>query len=86
MTSNDIDRDGGIFLVSYSVESEGNGWFNFLNFADDSGPNSLLLKEQAEFKIILKTANDQTNIVVESLAGSPEDAEALISKINELLS
>jgi len=45
-----------------------------------------LLKEQAEFKIILKTANDQTNIVVESLAGSPEDAEALISKINELLS
>ena len=86
ITSNDIDRDGGIFLVSYSVESEGNGWFNFLNFADDSDPNSLLLKEQAEFKIILKTANDQTNIVVESLAGSPEDAEALISKINELLS
>jgi outer membrane protein assembly factor BamC len=84
--SNDIDRDGGIFLVSYSVESEGNNWFNFLNFADDSNSNSLLLKEQAEFKIILTTENEKTNIVVESLAGSPEDAEALISKINELLS
>ncbi len=86
ITSNDIDRDGGIFLVSYSVESERNSWFKFLNFSDNETSDSLLLKEQAEFKIILTTTNKKTNILVESLAGSLEDAEALISKINELLS
>ena len=86
ITSNDIDRDNGIFLVSYSVESEQKGWFSFLNFSDDEDDGSLLLGEAAEFKIILKTENDKTNIYVESLEGSSEDAEALISKINELLS
>ena len=35
ITSNDIDRNNGIFLVSYSVESEERGWFSFLNFNDD---------------------------------------------------
>jgi outer membrane protein assembly factor BamC len=86
ITSNDIDRDNGIFLVSYSVESENRGWFSFLNFRDDENNNSLLLGEEAEFKIILQTKNDKTNIIVESLLGSEEEAEALISKINELLS
>ena len=86
ITSNDIDREKGIFLVSYSVESESNGWFNFLNFSDEKSSDSLLLKEQAEFKIILTRADQKTNIFVESLSGSPEDAEALISTINELLS
>ncbi len=32
ITSNDIDRDNGIFLVSYSAESEKSSWFSFLNF------------------------------------------------------
>jgi uncharacterized lipoprotein len=84
--SNDIDRNNGIFLVSYSVESENKGWFSFLNFNDDQDDESLLLGEAAEFKIILKSKDDKTNIYVESLEGSNEDAEALISKINELLS
>ena len=35
ITSNDIDRDNGIFLVSYSVESESRSWFSFLNFNDE---------------------------------------------------
>ena len=86
ITSNDIDRNNGIFLVSYSVESEKKGWFSFLNFNDDQNNGSLLLGEAAEFKIILKSENNKTNIYVESLEGSNEDAEALISKINELLS
>jgi uncharacterized lipoprotein len=86
ITSNDIDRDNGIFLVSYSVESENRGWFSFLNFRDDENNNSLLLGEEAEFKIILQTIKGKTNIMVESLLGSEEEAEALISKINELLS
>ena len=86
ITSNDIDRNNGIFLVSYSVESEKKGWFSFLNFDDDQNDGSLLLGEAAEFKIILKSENNKTNIYVESLEGSNEDAEALISKINELLS
>jgi len=86
ITSNDIDRNNGIFLVSYSVESEKKGWFSFLNFNDNQDDGALLLGEAAEFKIILKSENDKTNIYVESLEGSSDDAEALISKINELLS
>ena len=85
ITSNDIDRDNGIFLVSYSAESESSSWFSFLNFNDDEGSESLLLGEAAEFKIILESKDKKTNILVESLEGSKEEAEALISKINELL-
>jgi len=86
IVSNDIDRNNGVFLVSYSVESESSSWFSLLNFRDDEKTDSLLLNEQAEFKIILETINGKTNIFVESLAGSQASAEALISKINELLS
>ena len=86
ITSNDIDRDNGVFLVSYSVESESSSWFSFLNFNNEENNDSLLLGESAEFKILLKSKNDKTNILVESLEGAKEEAEALISKINELLS
>ena len=86
ITSNDIDRDNGIFLVSYSAASEKNSWFSFLNFSDNKDTESLLLSEQAEFKIILKAIGNKTNISVLSLSDANEDAEALISKINELLS
>ena len=83
--SNDIDRENGIFLVSYSIESENDGWFSFLNFRSEDNDDVLLLGEEAEFKIILETKNEKTNIFVESLSGSRDEAEALISKINELL-
>ena len=86
ITSNDIDRQNGIFLVSYSIESENDGWFSFLNFRSEDNDDALLLGEEAEFKIILETKNEKTNIFVESLSGSRDEAEALISKINELLS
>jgi len=45
-----------------------------------------LLGEAAEFRILLESKNDKTNILVESLEGAKEEAEALLSKINELLS
>tara|TARA_Y100000748_G_scaffold174867_1_gene146300 strand:+ start:924 stop:1922 length:999 start_codon:yes stop_codon:yes gene_type:complete len=86
ITSNDIDRDNGVFLVSYSVESESSSWFSFLNFNNEENNDSLLLGESAEFRILLESKNDKTNILVESLEGVKEDAEALLSKINELLS
>ena len=86
ITSNDIDRDNGIFLVSYSAESEKSSWFSFLNFTDNENNDSLLLNEAAEFKIILTTKEGKTNILVKSLTGADEEAEQLISKINELLS
>ena len=72
--------------MSYSVESENKGWFSFLNFNDDRNDESLLLGEAAEFKILLESKNDKTNIFVESLDGEEEAAEDLLSKINELLS
>ena len=75
ITSNDIDRDNGE-----------EGWFSFLNFNNDENNTSLLLGEEAEFKIKLEVLNGKTNIYVEALDGSVEEAEALISKINELLS
>ena len=86
ITSNDIDRDNGIFFVSYALEKEEEGWFSFLNFNNDENDSSLLLGEEAEFKIKLEVLNGKTNIYVEALDGSKEEAEALISKINELLS
>jgi len=86
ITSNDIDRDNGVFLVSYSVESESSSWFSFLNFNNEENNDSLLLGESAEFRILLESKNDKTNILVESLEGAKEEAEALLSKINELLS
>ena len=86
ITSNDIDRDNGIFLVSYSVESDNRSWFSFLNFNDEEINDSLLLGESAEFRILLESKNNKTNIIVESLEGTKEEADALLSKINELLS
>ena len=86
ITSNDIDRDNGVFLVSYSVESESSSWFSFLNFNNEENNDSLLLGESAEFRILLESKNDKTNILVEALEGAQEEAEALLSKINELLS
>ena len=86
ITSNDIDRDNGIFLVSYSAESEKSSWFSFLNFTDNENNDSLLLNKAAEFKIILTTKEGKTNILVKSLTGANDEAEQLISKINELLS
>ena len=86
ITSNDIDRDNGIFLVSYSVESDSRSWFSFLNFNDEEINDSLLLGESAEFRIVLESKDDKTNIIVESLEGIKEEADSLLSKINELLS
>ena len=68
------------------METEEDGWFSFLNFNNDENNNSLLLGEEAELKIKLEVVNGKTNIYVEALDGSSEEAEALISKINELLS
>ena len=39
ITSNDIDRDNGLFFVSYAVETEEAGWFSFLNFKNDEKNN-----------------------------------------------
>tara|TARA_B100001287_G_scaffold246177_1_gene223991 strand:- start:677 stop:1678 length:1002 start_codon:yes stop_codon:yes gene_type:complete len=86
ITANDIDRDNGLFFVSYAMEKEEEGWFAFLNFNNDESNNSLMLGEEAEFKIKLEVFDGKTNIYVEALGGSKEEAEALISKINELLS
>ena len=68
------------------MEKEEEGWFSFLNFNNDENNNSLLLGEEAEFKVKLEVLNGKTNIYVEALDGSKEEAKALISKINELLS
>ena len=68
------------------METEEDGWFSFLNFNNEENNYSLLLGEEAEFKIKLEVLNGKTNIYVEALDGSSEEAEALISKINELLS
>ena len=53
---------------------------------DEEINDSLLLGESAEFRIVLESKDDKTNIIVESLEGTKEEADSLLSKINELLS
>ena len=58
--------------------------FDIINASAGSG-KTFALTQRILVKI-LKSKDDKTNIYVESLEGSNDDAEALISKINELLS
>ena len=71
-----------LFLITIYINSEilAN---SFLNFRSEDNDDALLLGEEAEFKIILETKNEKTNIFVESLSGSKDEAEALKTQLEE---
>ena len=58
---------------------------SFLNFASDVN-NAVALKEKSDYKIILKTTDNKTSISAVNLNEVDGSTEALLSKINELLS
>ena len=80
----DRDREEGYFLVSFDVKANQSSWFSFLNFASDD--NAVSLKGKSDYKIILKTIDNKTSISAENLNEVDGSTEALLSKINELLS
>lgn len=83
--TNDRNRDEGIFYVSYASEAKP-GFFSFLSFGKEENEEGLILGEEAAFEVQVKSSGVKTIITAKSLNGSIEDAETLLSKINESLS
>jgi len=86
IVSNDLDRSMGIFYVSYSSDEE-DGIFSFLGFGsskNDSNKNTF--NEDSQFIVTITEENNKTYVRAVSKNGKIEDAEELLSKINESLS
>ena len=82
--SNDRNREEGIFYVSLSAEQESNGSrFNPFSFLRRNPSEQIA---DPEYIIFVTRAGSKTLIKAESLAGSIEDAEDLLSILNESLS
>ena len=82
--ANDKDRSNGIFYVSYESEEE-EGFFSFLNFGRSKSRNITVFGD-AQFEVKISEKNNKTYVRAYSKDGKIEEAEELISKINESLS
>ena len=82
--ANDKDRSNGIFYVSYGSEGE-EGFFSFLNFGRSKSRNATVFGD-AQFEVKISEKNNKTYVRAYSKDGKIEEAEELISKINESLS
>ena len=85
VVTNDKDRSNGIFYVSYADNEEEKGIFSFLNFNKDNTSARASL-DGATFEVKITEKNNKTYVRAYSKDGKIEDAEKLISKINESLS
>ena len=85
VVTNDKDRSNGIFYVSYADNEEEKGIFSFLNFNRDN-TNARASLDGATFEVKITEKNNKTYVRAYSKDGKIEDAEKLISKINESLS
>ena len=86
IVSNDLDRSKGIFYVSYQNEEEG-GMFSFLGFGNSRNKeNRNTFNEDSQFIVTIIEENNKTYVRAVSKNGKIEDAEELLSKINESLS
>jgi len=81
----DLDRNNGIFYVSFNAE-EDSGIFSFLGFNRQPSSDSIDLNKSAEFRVEIKEKNNKTYVRVFSKNDKIEEAENLLSKINESLS
>ena len=81
--ANDKDRSNGIFYVSYAEEEE-DSIFSFLNFGRNT--NNKINFDGAKFEVKITEKNNKTYVRAYSKDGKIEEAEKLISKINESLS
>ena len=82
--TNDKDRSNGIFYVSYAEEDD-DGIFSFFNIGGSSKTKKVNFNE-AQFEVKITEKNNKTYVRAYSKDGKIEDAEKLISKINESLS
>ena len=85
VVTNDKDRSNGIFYVSYADNEEEKGIFSFLNFNSDNTSVRASL-DGATFEVKITEKNNKTYVRAYSKDGKIENAEKLISKINESLS
>ena len=81
--ANDKDRSNGIFYVSYAEEDK-RGFLSFLNLRKNE--NKKVLSDDAQFEVKILEKNNKTYVRAYSKDGKIEEAEKLISKINESLS
>jgi len=86
IVSNDLDRSKGIFFVSY-VNDEESGMFSFLGFGRSKDKEKrTTFNEDSQFTITISEENNKTYVRAVSKNGKIEEAEELLSKINESLS
>ena len=88
--ANDKDRSNGIFYVSYAEEENDgilsdDGIFSFFKIGGSS-KNKKVDFDGAKFEVKITEKNNKTYVRAYSKDGKIEEAEKLISKINESLS
>ena len=83
IVTNDKNRSEGIFYVSQAIE-EKDGFFSFLS-RRSSNTDKTNFKD-SDFQVKITKKNNKTYVRAYSKDGKIEDAEKLISKINESLS
>ncbi|MEL0115319.1 MAG: outer membrane protein assembly factor BamC [Gammaproteobacteria bacterium] len=88
--ANDKDRSNGIFYVSYAEEENDgilsdDGIFSFFKIGGSS-KNKKIDFDGAKFEVKITEKNNKTYVRAYSKDGKIEEAEKLISKINESLS
>jgi len=87
---NDKDRSNGVFYVSYDEEENDgilsdDGIFSFFKIGGSS-KNKKVDLDGAKFEVKITEKDNKTYVRAYSKDGKIEDAEKLISKINESLS
>ena len=80
--SNDRDRSKGVLYVSYVKEKEG-GFLSFIGLGNNNA--EIAFTEEAEFEINIVEESNKSYVKAISKNGKIEEAEQLLSRINEAL-
>ena len=80
--SNDRDRSRGVLYVSYVKEKEG-GFLSFIGLGNNNA--EIAFTEEAQFEINIVEENNKSYVKAISKNGKIDDAEQLLSRINEAL-
>jgi outer membrane protein assembly factor BamC len=80
--SNDKDRSKGVLYVSYVKEKKG-GFLSFLGFGNNN--TEIAFAEEAQFEINIVEESNKSYVKAISKNGKIEEAEQLLSRINEAL-
>ena len=80
--SNDKDRSKGVLYVSYVKEKKG-GFLSFLGLGNSNA--EIAFTEEAQFEINIVEENNKSYVKAISKNGKIDDAEQLLSRINEAL-